>query len=56
MIQIYVYVLATTFYSSNSVNYCDSMTETCKCSATKEACTGKNICNQEGTCEGKHKR
>ena len=42
------------FYRANSARYCDSATNTCKCSATAEQCTGQTTCSEDGSCQGKN--
>ena len=40
------------FVLVNSANYCDRQSNTCKCSATGDACTSPEYC-LANSCEGK---
>ena len=48
------FVSENQFYRANSARYCDSKTNTCKCSATAEKCTGQTTCSEDGSCQGKN--
>ena len=48
------FVSGNEFYSANSAQYCDITTNTCKCSATTEQCTGQTTCSEDGSCQGKN--